>query len=66
MSDNSEERVWNGLRRVPGHEADNDLRLDAYGYPIERRSFEASNSFGWRVADGEAIGNLVGKLPAMG
>ena len=59
--------IFDGLKKHPVFHDDPDLRLDHYGYLIERQSYGASHSFGWRVtAQGWVIGNVVGTRPLMG
>ena len=46
---------------------DDDMRLDEFGYLIERQSYGASNSFGWNVnSAGQVVGNMAGRKPVMG
>ena len=46
---------------------DDDMRLDDFGYLIERQSYGASNSFGCSVNPaGQVAGNIAGRKPVMG
>ena len=46
---------------------DDDMRLDEFGYLIERQSYGAFNSFGWSVNPaGQVVGNMAGRKPVMG
>ena len=67
MKNNSAQEIFDGLRKHPEFRDDPDLRLDDVGFIVERHSYGAVPSFGWRVAEnGTVLGNIAGKLPLMG
>ena len=66
MSDSKQE-IFNTRPRPPEFPDDPDLRLDCFGFIVERHSHGADHSLGWRVDEkGRVIGNLAGKPPLMG
>ena len=66
MSETTQD-IFDGLRKHRDFLGDPDIRLDEFGYIIERHSHGAVHSFGWRVdQDGRVVGNMVGKSPLMG
>ena len=67
MNNKDLQDIFDGLRKPPDFLEDPDLRIDQFGYIIERYSHGADHSYGWRVDDqGKVIGNMAGKPPIMG
>ena len=57
---------FESLEKHPNFPEDPDFRCDDYRFIIERHSYGADNSFGWRVEEnGKVVGNMVGKMPLM-
>ena len=51
----------------PTFPADPDLRIDSFGFIIQRHSHGAAHSFGWLLDErGRVIGNIANKKPQMG
>ena len=67
MNDKDPQEIFGKLGMHPDFPEDPDLRIDYFGFIVERHSHGAAHSFGWRVDDQDRIiGNVAGKPPLMG
>ena len=66
MTDPAIRKIFDELRQCPDIPSDPNLRLDKFGFIVERHTHAECRALGWYVENGKVKSNLVGKPPLMG
>ena len=67
MEEITVQKIFDNLEISKRYPDDPDLRVGDCGYIVERHSYGADHSFGWKVAEsGDVISNFFGTYPRIG